>query len=662
MNIEKIIYFLILFTLLSFNINAKQISVTTVAQITTAMTTAKPGDTLVMSTTGSWSNVVIDFEGSGTAARPIVLKAQTSAGVVVSGQSNLLIGGNYLIVSGLIFENGYSPTADVVQFRKLDQTPSTYCELTNTSIIDYNIADSTVDNKWVSLYGSYNRVDHCYLKGKTNVGTTLVVWLSDTPNYHRIDHNYFGYRPELYTNGGEAIRVGTGDWAAYDSYTTVEYNYFEQCDGDPEVISNKSCHNTYRYNTLYECEGSLSIRQGNFCTVNGNFLIQQDISNSGGIRVCGQDHLVYNNYIQNSAGNGNRSAISLLEGTTDTTTYPQVQRASIVFNTLVNCKYSLTVGAGYGGTAIVPPINCVFANNLVYGTTSPLIIYMDTPTNMTYQSNIFFGATLGITTPAGISMVDPLLTQSSSGLWRPDTSLSPIKNAATGTYSYVTIDMDGQSRTGVYDIGADEISSGTILLRPLTANDVGPYTSGIALPVELVSFNANVASDDNVILSWVTASEINCSKFLIMKDFRTIGSVNSLGSSVKGNTYSITDKFVTCGKHIYSISEVDNNGTVKMMSEKEIIVERPDNFSLNQNYPNPFNPSTVIEYSLPRAGNVELTIYNSIGQIVSRLAHGYQEAGNYSAKFDGLNCSSGVYFYQLKTAEYTNIKKMILIK
>ena len=70
--------------------------------------------------------------------------------------------------------------------------------------------DKKKDSKWVSLYGSDNRVDHCYFAGKTNLGQTMVVWLDkESPeNRHRIDHNHFGPRPPLGENGGESIRVG----------------------------------------------------------------------------------------------------------------------------------------------------------------------------------------------------------------------------------------------------------------------------------------------------------------------------------------------------------------------------------------------------------------------------------------------------------------------
>ena len=464
---------------------SREFLVSNPAQIASVMSTSLPGDTLTM-TNGIWNNVKIVFEGTGILNNPILLRVQTRDQVIISGSSNLKIGGSYLIVDGLIFKNGYNPSGDVVEFRKSDGTASNNCRLTNTSIIDFSIPDSLTDNKWISLYGQYNRVDHCYIKGKSNSGTTLVVWLSDQPNYHRIDHNYFGYRPVLGFNGGETIRVGTSEWSQYDSFSTVEYNYFEQCDGEIEIISSKSCGNIYRYNTFYKCAGTLTLRHGNRCTVEGNFFLQGNEDNSGGIRIIGEDHKVFNNYLENTAGSSLKTAITIMDGIPNSPLngYWQVKRAVVAFNTIVNCRYSLNIGAGYSSSQNMPPLDCVFADNLIFSTAAPLITYNDAPVNMTYEGNIFYGATLGITKPAGITIVDPRMKLSTGELWRPDSLTSPVINAAVGDFPFDTLDMDGQPRIGLKDIGADEISSAPVKLRPLTSADVGPYKNDFVLGVK----------------------------------------------------------------------------------------------------------------------------------------------------------------------------------
>ncbi|HEY3252001.1 MAG TPA: T9SS type A sorting domain-containing protein [Ignavibacteria bacterium] len=88
----------------------------------------------------------------------------------------------------------------------------------------------------------------------------------------------------------------------------------------------------------------------------------------------------------------------------------------------------------------------------------------------------------------------------------------------------------------------------------------------------------------------------------------------------------------------------------------------PDEFSLNQNYPNPFNPSTKISYNIKTSGNVKLSVYNSAGELVKELVNNNQEQGSYEVTFDAASFSSGIYFYTLKTEEFTDTKKMVLIK
>jgi len=93
----------------------------------------------------------------------------------------------------------------------------------------------------------------------------------------------------------------------------------------------------------------------------------------------------------------------------------------------------------------------------------------------------------------------------------------------------------------------------------------------------------------------------------------------------------------------------------------------PNVYALRQNYPNPFNPSTEISFDLPKAGQVELRIFNVLGQQVRALANQAMEAGQHTIIWDGRDqggtqVSSGVYFYRLSAGAYTDTKKMMLLK
>ena len=88
----------------------------------------------------------------------------------------------------------------------------------------------------------------------------------------------------------------------------------------------------------------------------------------------------------------------------------------------------------------------------------------------------------------------------------------------------------------------------------------------------------------------------------------------------------------------------------------------PNEFALKQNYPNPFNPTTKIEFALPKEQFVILKIYNTAGQAVTTLVSRRLPAGTYRYSFDARDLTSGIYFYQIQTGEFHNVKKMVLIR
>ncbi len=95
------------------------------------------------------------------------------------------------------------------------------------------------------------------------------------------------------------------------------------------------------------------------------------------------------------------------------------------------------------------------------------------------------------------------------------------------------------------------------------------------------------------------------------------------------------------------------------LASEEIL---PETYNLNQNYPNPFNPTTTISYSIPSDGNVSLIIYDALGSEVAVLDNGFRTAGNYSHTFDASNLSSGMYFYTIRSGNFVQTKKMLLMK
>ena len=446
-----------------------------------AVKQAEPGDTLVMGS-GVWKDADLRFRGTGKPDAPITLRAETPGEVILSGASKLSIVGRHLVVKGLLFKDD-APSAKksspVVSFRG-DGIQSHHCRMTDCAVVDFNPPDKEKDTRWVSLYGTHNRVDHCCFHNKTNLGTTVVVWLNDPPdhepNYHRIDHNCFSLRPRLGMNGAETIRIGTSGRSMLDSRTVVEDNCFYRCNGEGEIISNKSCENSYRANTFVECEGALTLRHGNRCTVEGNFFLGNGARLTGGVRVIGEDHRVVNNYFCDLAGDGYRASLTFMEGIQDSELggYFQVKNVLVAFNTFVNNRQTFNLGYGTGRKGqVMPPKHCVIANNLVLGGRSPLITVHDPAMTVSFIGNVMHGAELGLPPTPGIRRLDPKLVKGEDGLWRPVRD-SPILGAAEGRFATIVVDMDGQPRGSPTDVGADHRSDQPVKRVPLAATDVGP--------------------------------------------------------------------------------------------------------------------------------------------------------------------------------------------
>jgi hypothetical protein len=95
---------------------------------------------------------------------------------------------------------------------------------------------------------------------------------------------------------------------------------------------------------------------------------------------------------------------------------------------------------------------------------------------------------------------------------------------------------------------------------------------------------------------------------------------------------------------------------------EKVETEIPKSFSIEQNYPNPFNPTTSISFFIPRSEYVSLKVYDSTGKEVANLVDGFKSAGNYKIKYDASQLSSGIYLYRIRSANFIQVKKMILTK
>ena len=187
------------------------------------------------------------------------------------------------------------------------------------------------------------------------------------------------------------------------------------------------------------------------------------------------------------------------------------------------------------------------------------------------------------------------------------------------------------------------------------------------VPVELTSFTSAV-DGNNVILSWSTASELNNQGFEIQRstqgnEFASIGFVAGHGTTTEAKTYRFVDVDLSAGNYTYRLKQVDFNGTFSYSDVVNVdVTSLPIQFELAQNYPNPFNPSTTIKFSIPQSSNVTLKIFNTLGQEVSTLINQNMESGVHTINFDASQLNSGIYFYRLDADQFSQVRKMTLIK
>jgi len=514
----------------------------------------------------------------------LIFTTHYSFDVIISGATSFRIGGDYLVVTGLKFENCIATETNLISFRRNSSDLASHSRLTETVIIDCNPPDDNTDYKWVGIYGTYNEVDHCYIANKTHIGTTLVVWTSETEGNHHVHHNYFGPRPEGNGNGWETIRVGTSSFAQYKGSNLIEHNYFYQTDGEIEIISGKSSYSTYRYNIFKDCKGGLTLRHGTNCLVEGNIFFGESKSGSYGIRIIDRDHLVINNYLADLdyGGSSVRHPISIVSGDLSPlpTGYQHTIKDTIAYNTIVGCEKAIMIGARDNNP--VAPDSSVIINNVVTIENSPPVVHNNPPTNAHYEGNFFHRIDDVVTVPnSGYVDVDPLLSLvSGDSIFRPSPT-SPVIGAAASGIVQESVDFELHQRSSTPTCGADEIASAPSIDRGI----FGPtwLVEANPLPVELIQFSVQPASECANI-SWVASNEKNVDRYLIMRsldgvNFSPIGHQTAKNEIDLIQNYSFKDcniQLLSSKTIFYKLHILDFDGTIQKSTIIALNLEQVD--------------------------------------------------------------------------------------
>lgn len=457
---------------------AATVTVSTKSALNSALSSATAGTEIIIKngTYNDWGEIHISK--SGTAKNKIVLRAQTPGGVRFTGKVTFYFQGSYIVIKDFYFDqihfdknSGYDNT-NLIKF-----SAAKYCEFSGNYI--YNCGNATdMGNTGSGIYGmytpivelskgsSYNTVSNNVFQDNFSISVAVVASTSYKNTYNIIENNCFKDIRTVYSwwgnvssgNGMECVQIGqNADTKTQSTFTTIRNNLFDNIGGDgAEVVSIKTSDNTIEHNTFRNCSGGLVLRTGNNNVADGNFMFY-----TKGIRVYEDGHIIRNNYIEDSE-------MGIFLDGSDGNNHFAATNVGVYNNTVINSKqYGIRIGKS-SNTEF--PSNITIKNNYVllenelkedykaykdFGATS-VTISSNQCTVIGKNQGVFSGVTH--TTSANMILSD-------DGLYRPGPESSLI-NAGEYIDDFY-YDMDGQSRSGKPDCGADEYLNDEIRFKPL---------------------------------------------------------------------------------------------------------------------------------------------------------------------------------------------------
>jgi poly(beta-D-mannuronate) lyase len=431
--------------------------VDSIAALQKQINSAAPGDTITLKNGRYETSAAIAVTCAGAPGRPITLTAESVGGVEIAGTHGFNVGkpAAHVVIAGF----------------KLTHASGRNAIAAGTSGVRFtrNTFQCTGAGPYLTVSGDDAQVDYNEFRDKATVGNMINVTGSGSQVARGlwIHHNYFHDFTNARENGAETIRFGLSGLSMSTGRGLVEHNLFVRCRGENELISNKSCGNTYRYNTFLDSAGAqLTLRHGNDCVVYGNYF-----RNTDGLRIFGDRHQVFSNYFE-----GNSLGINLGNGGGEVadgaalTSHDRPDGCVIAFNTLIENKTHYQMNARKDGLGAT---NTTFANNILVGGGTAVKIEGPNP-GAKWSGNLFWRTKETGNMPAeGFATGDPRLAADANGIFHLQAG-SPAIDSAVGEFAAVTADQDGQSRSGKKDKGADEFATGAVVARFLTVQDVGP--------------------------------------------------------------------------------------------------------------------------------------------------------------------------------------------
>lgn len=318
---------------------ATYVAVSTADALSAAITAAAPGDEIVIAN-GSYADWKITAEGSGAEGTPIIVRPASAGGVTLTGAPKLRIQGKYIEIHDLTFEGCRISKAHgaMILF-----DGAQHCRVTGSRLLKTRLEGSTcaVD---IIHRASDNRFDHNRIIDIRTRSLRIVIdedsVKNGPPARNRIDHNLFQDVPPIDGNGGETIQIGSQakPFSNVEPQTLVDHNLFIRCNGEAEIISCKTSHNSFIGNVFKDCDGELVLRHCKRVLIKDNWFE----GGSGAIRMHGPQHTVTGNMMVRCA-----TGIVMSYGTTaeaNPASYLPVKECLIANNTFVDCGLGIYMG------------------------------------------------------------------------------------------------------------------------------------------------------------------------------------------------------------------------------------------------------------------------------------------------------------------------------
>lgn len=533
---------LLLLLLLSCNVSAQQ-KFTSAEDLERAVNSSVDGGVYVVSN-GSYSDFEATFEVVASEDNPIIIKAETIGAVTLTGESHFVFKKSaFVTLEGFAFDSQGDETLVKLEGCNNMRISRNVFELeTEESIKWVFVGGVWNDNTLPFQYPSHhNRIDHNIFQNKQTPGHYITIDGSfvDTgaeevyyqSQYDMIDHNFFRDNGPRAINEQESIRIGWSEMSLSSGYTIVEHNLFEDCDGDPEIVSVKSCDNIIRHNTFVGSYGTLSLRHGNRNRVEGNYFFGngKPVGTSpngstiytGGIRIYGTDHTIINNYMQGLNGTRWDSPITLTLGdaidgqSSSLSKHFRAERVTIAYNTLVDNSHNIEIGFDNNGKYDKGLADITIANNLITGSDNSLVEIVDTDNDqgdeVTWLNNLMYptgdaillvGASSTTFDASAVVVENPFLDYDAiANVWKTTAATPMYQNAVPSLI--VSEDIEGQERPLISSPGSDHYSLQSIRYPALTPSDVGPFAYE-----DLNTSTANPSGAGNIILYPVPADNI----------------------------------------------------------------------------------------------------------------------------------------------------------